>query len=362
MKITKDTVPNILVCPLDWGLGHATRCVPLIRELISNGAKVIIASDKRPMEFLKQEFPMLEFICFKGYNISYPSKSGMVTHMLLSAPKILYHIYREHQELKKIISKYNISAIISDNRYGLWATSVPAIFITHQIRIKSPFLEGLLFRINCFFIRRFHECWIPDAEGKDNLSGELSHLNKLPLNTTFIGHLSRFNLDHEKPVEKKWDLAVILSGPEPQRSYFESIILSQLKTKALKAAIIRGVTESKENYRLNNNITIYSHLETRALKEVILSSELILCRPGYSTIMDLATLNKRAVFIPTPGQTEQEYLAKYMAEKGMGIYFSQKKFNIESIYLNSVNAVALSVKENLLLKAKVKAFMENLAC
>ena len=280
--------------------------------------------------------------------------------MLLSAPKILFHIYREHQELKKIIAEYKISAVISDNRYGLWSTSVPAIFITHQLRIKSPFLENLLFRINCFFIRRFHECWIPDYQSEDNLSGELSHINELPSNTSFIGPLSRFSLDYEKPVEKKYDLVVIISGPEPQRSYFESLILTQLKTKALKSAVVRGITESKEYYQLRN-ITIYAHLETKALKEVILSSELVLCRPGYSTLMDLAILNKKAVFIPTPGQTEQEYLAKYMAEKGMGIYFSQKKFNIESMYLNAVNIDALSTKRNLLLKAKIKAFMGRLA-
>ena len=360
MKTLKDTAPRILVCPLDWGLGHATRCVPLIKELILNGATIIIASDKRPLEFLRQEFPMLEFIRFKGYNISYPSRSGMVIQMLLSAPKILFHIYREHQELKKIITEYKISAVISDNRYGLWSTSVPAIFLTHQIRIKSPFLENLLFRINCFFIGRFHECWIPDYQGDENLSGELSHINELPSNTSFIGPLSRFSMNYEDPVGKKYDLAVIISGPEPQRSYFESLILTQLKTKALKAAVIRGVTESKEYYQLKDNITVYAHLNTKALKEVILSSELVLCRPGYSTLMDLAMLNKKAVFIPTPGQTEQEYLGRYMAEKGTGIFFNQKKFNIESLYLNSLNFEPLKAEGSLLLKEKIAEFVGRL--
>ncbi|MDQ3193168.1 MAG: glycosyltransferase [Bacteroidota bacterium] len=358
--LSKNT-PRVLVCPLDWGLGHATRCVPIIKALLDQGAEVIIASEKRPLHFLKQEFPGLQFIPFEGYNIKYPSKTGMILKMAFSTPKILWSIYKEHQFLKKIIVDHNISAVISDNRFGLWSTSIPSIFITHQIRIKSPVFENLLFKINSFFINRYDECWIPDFSGSENLSGGLSHYGLLPGNAVFIGPLSRFTRNKTSVSQKTYDLTVIISGPEPQRSKFENIVLNQLKGKALKAAVVRGVTESKEYYQLTENIDVYAHLDTAALSKIILDSELVLCRPGYSTIMDLAVLNTKAVFVPTPGQTEQEYLAKHLTEKGMGIYFNQKKFVLESLFLNRPKFEAIEFKENNLLDIKIKVFLASLS-
>jgi UDP-N-acetylglucosamine:LPS N-acetylglucosamine transferase len=271
--------------------------VPIIKEFLKQGAEVIIASDNRPLYFLKQEFPQLKFIHLDGYNVKYPSKTGMIIKMAFSTPKILWSIYKEHQVLKKIIIDYNISAVISDNRFGLWSTSIPSIFMTHQIRIKSPIFENLLFKINRYFISRYSECWIPDFSDSENLSGDLSHYNGLPANAVFIGPLSRFTREKTSISQKKYDLTVIISGPEPQRSKFENIVLNQLKGKALKAAVVRGVTESKEYYQLTENIDVYAHLDTAALSKIILDSELVLCRPGYSTIMDLAVLNTKAVFV-----------------------------------------------------------------
>ncbi|HET6244767.1 MAG: glycosyl transferase family 28 [Bacteroidetes bacterium] len=354
------TAARILICPLDWGLGHATRCVPIIRELLNQGAEVIIASERRPLHFLKQEFPQLQFISFEGYNIRYPSKTGMILKMAIKTPQILWRIYKEHQELKKIIASHAISAVISDNRFGLWSKKIPCVFITHQIKIKSPVFEKLLYKINCFFIRKYSECWIPDLPGSENLSGDLSHNAILPSNAFFIGPLSRFSPGKENTYEKKYDLMVIISGPEPQRTNFENIVLGQLKDKAIKAAVVRGVTESKEIYQLTDNITVYAHLNTEALKEIILASQLVLCRPGYSTIMDLAVLNKKAAFIPTPGQTEQEYLAKHLTEKGKGVYFNQNKFSLEALYLNPLKNLPLKASQSNLLKEKIVSFLISL--
>ncbi|OQX80049.1 MAG: hypothetical protein B6D61_02530, partial [Bacteroidetes bacterium 4484_249] len=309
--------PNILVCPLDWGIGHATRCVPVINELLIQNANVIIGADNRPLAFLKQEFPNLQFIKFSGYKFSYPEKGSMALKMALSAPNFLFEIKKENKVLDKLIDKYNIDAVISDNRFGLYTKRIPCVFMTHQIMIKSSsglkFLEPLLYRINKSFISKYSECWIPDFADELNLSGDLAHKKPLPRNSFYIGPLSRFknsiseNLRNKKTKGFAYDFLVMLSGPEPQRTILEKRITKQLDKSELKGAIVSGKPETDEKHTLNENTEVYSHLETSKLKQLIIDSEIIISRPGYSTIMDLAVLGKKAIFIPTPGQTEQEY-------------------------------------------------------
>jgi hypothetical protein len=171
---------RILICPLDWGLGHATRCIPVIRAFLGQNAEVLIAADGRAYELLQQEFPELQFIRLKGYEIRYPSSGSMAASMLLSIPKILSGIKREHRELEKIIAEHKIDTVVSDNRYGCWNKQVKSIFITHQLMLKSPFGEGLLHRIILSHIKKYDECWIPDHAAENNLSGELSHKYPLP--------------------------------------------------------------------------------------------------------------------------------------------------------------------------------------
>ena len=215
---------RILVCPLDWGLGHATRCVPVIRLLLQHNAEVIIAGDGSSLELLKKEFPQLKFLFLKGYNISYPKNENMILKMMFSAPKILSRIIIEHQTLKKIIKQNNIDVVISDNRYGLWNKEIKSIFITHQLMIKTPFAEKLLHDLVLFFVSKYDECWVPDVETENNLSGDLAHRYPVLKNTFFVGLLSRF-----KTVQKinlyKYDVLAIVSGPEPQRSIFEKTVI-----------------------------------------------------------------------------------------------------------------------------------------
>lgn len=326
---------RILICPLDWGLGHATRCIPLIRQYLEQNTEVVIAADKRPLELLKKEFPQLQFVQLPGYNISYSEKSSMVFQMILSAPKILWGIYQEHQSLKKIIKDYKVDVVISDNRYGLWNKQVRSVFITHQIMIKSThklkFLEPLLYKINKIFIKQYNECWIPDYEGINNLSGDLSHLYPLPENTKYIGPLSRFEAHPPSPSPREgaFELLVMLSGPEPQRTVLEREVISQLQHLKIKTIIVRGTPGLKEKLQVPDYVTVYDHLESEEMRHAILSSKIILCRSGYSTIMDLTVLNMKAIFIPTPGQTEQEYLAEYHASKDNAIYFKQDGFDLK---------------------------------
>ena len=330
-------VLKVLVCPLDWGIGHATRCVPVIRKFQESGDEIVIAADGRPYEFLKTEFPECRFIRLKGVTITYPKGSGFLGKILLLSPLLLLSYFREHRELRKIIRNEIPAVIVSDNRYGLWNRKSYCILITHQLRIIVPasvnFLTGTLNRIMYSRVHKFDECWIPDFELHNGLAGQLSHPKVLPENSHYIGTLSRFSNPagrRDTPVPCDFDIMVALSGPEPQRTIFEETIFSQLKNSGLSGIIVRGLTEVAEEWSLTEKIKVYSHLETTKMKEYLLRSHLIICRSGYSSLMDLVTLGKNAILIPTPGQTEQEYLAKYLMEKK--IYFSMAQHHFDLLY------------------------------
>ncbi len=327
---------RILIAPLDWGLGHATRCIPIIRYLLEKQQQVIVAADGRPLALLRKEFPDIEHIQLKGYSINYARGSLMILKMLFSIPKILKGIYREHQALNHIIKTRKIDVVISDNRFGLWNKNVRCIFITHQTMIKSPFGVNLLHLINLNFIHKYTECWIPDEEGEINLSGDLSHKFPLPRNAFFVGLLSRFNSNpNDNNPNDNYSILIILSGPEPQRTIFENILLKQLDENGLKTLIVRGMTDQIENTEINKNITMITHLCAEEMQKIIEKSELIIARSGYSTIMDMATLGKKVVFVPTPGQTEQEYLARLLEQKKIAYFQSQSKFNLKEALIES---------------------------
>ena len=261
--------------------------------------------------------------------------------------------------MQSIIQAHNIDIVISDNRYGLWNTKVKTIFITHQLLIKAPKKLKLFEFIPRMFIksliRKFDECWVPDYEGKINLSGELSHKRKLHPNTYFIGPLSRFHI--EKSIEKfsdtedyEHDLLVILSGPEPQRTIFENSVLSQLKTSDLNTIVIQGITEKYEESKLNKNVKLFTHLKSDEICKLMSESKIVLCRPGYSSIMDLTALGKDAIFVPTPGQTEQEYLAEYFMEQKVFFSMTQDEFNLINAIEQSdaYNSIKLNYNPSLL--------------
>jgi len=325
---------NILVCPLDWGIGHATRCVPIIDELLKQGANVIIGADERPLAFLKNEYPQLETIVLPGYKFSYPKNGNMVLKMGLQVPKILAGIRKEHKLLDKIITEHKIDAVISDNRFGLWSKRVPSVFMTHQLKVKMPgknqFGENMLFKLNKWFIRKYKECWVPDFEEKDNLSGELSHFQNGISSLFYIGPLSRFSKmkDVNEDMNFQNDILVVLSGPEPQRTILENKLLEELPKLNLKCVVVGGKTELQEQKQISKNIKSYSHLNSKDLFQLFNHSKIVISRPGYSSVMDLTALGKKAIFVPTPGQTEQEYLAQRFHKMKVHYRMAQDKIDL----------------------------------
>lgn len=319
-------------------MGHATRCVPIIRALLKRNAEIILAGEGPVLEFLQQNFPGIRRIHFPGVAINYSTGGNMPKSMAVQTPSILRMIYTEHRALEKIIVEHNIDIVISDNRFGLWSKKAYSVYITHQVMIKPPYgmmwAEPWLYRFHRWFIRHYDTLWVPDLPGSDNLSGDLSHKYTLPPHGRYIGILSRFApAGNSFPGLKKpreTNLLVMLSGPEPQRTIFENMILDALRRQPLEnVVILRGKPGSQEEPISLPGVDIHHHLADEPIRDLILGARRIICRPGYSSLMDLVTLGKNAVLVPTPGQTEQEYLAGYLAGTGNFYSMKQKDFSLE---------------------------------
>lgn len=319
---------RILICPLDWGLGHASRCVPIIHSLLKQGHEVIIAASGGPLVFLQQEFPHLGSVNFEGYSIRY-SKHYLWLTIAWQIPKLLLGIIREHMRLKQLCAQHRIDGVISDNRFGCWHASLPSIFISHQIFIRVPVFEGLIRRLNFWCMQQYQKVWIPDVAGSPNFSGQLSHGSNIPAHAEFIGLLSRFQPKNDTTASSNNDaICVLLSGPEPQRTLLENKLIEQLLTLNLQATVVRGLPAEKQKKENTANLHFENHLPTKALQQLIESSGIVVCRSGYSSIMDLAILGKKAIFIPTPGQSEQVYLADYFMTQKICFSQAQDKFDL----------------------------------
>jgi hypothetical protein len=307
---------KILVCPLNWGLGHATRCVPIIQHLIDAGHTPVLVSDGYPLAFLQKEFPTLRTIEFPSYSITYSKGSSQIFAMMRSLPAIIFGIIKEHLWLKSLLKNETFDQVISDNRFGMWNKRLHSIYITHQLMVKMPSLlkpfEPIVWWMHRQFIHQYNECWVPDVANNENsLSGDLSHKYPLPRNAKFIGLLSRFSLLKNLVPNRDYHIVAVLSGVEPQRSILERQLIDRFQSYDFQTLIVCGQPIEKEVWSKTGTVHLVSHLSTTALASSLLGAEKIISRSGYSTIMDLKTLNclHKAELIPTPGQTEQLYLA-----------------------------------------------------
>ena len=320
---------TILIAPLNWGLGHATRCIPIIKALLENNYTPIIASDGIALMLLKKEFPNLQALELPSYEIEYAKNGGNLKWKLFTnSLKTIKAIQQEKKIITTWIEKYNLSGIISDNRLGVFCNKVPSIYITHQLNVLSGNTTWLTSKIHQNSIKKFKECWIPDMNSTPNLSGKLGHIENSTLNLKYIGTLSRL---HKKETDKKFDLMIILSGPEPQRGILEEILNVEILKFSGKTIFIKGIIEKNQIKEQIDNVTYYNFMNSSELEKYFNESEIVLCRSGYTTIMDLVKLQKKAFFIPTPGQYEQEYLAKKYNSEGLVPYANQNDFKMENI-------------------------------
>ena len=322
-------IKRILVAPLNWGLGHATRCIPIINALIDHGFEPIIASDGNALDLLKKEFPDIRSFELPSYNITYPKKAGHFKLKLVKdAPHLLKTIKKEKKAIETLVKAEGISGVISDNRFGANHKSIPSVFITHQLKVLSGSTTRLSSKLHQKIISKFDECWVPDHAGTTNLSGALGHIDDYKHSVKYLGPLTRFK---KLELKSKYDLLVLLSGPEPQRSYLEDQLLGSLKHFKGNVLFIKGKIESEQIKETKGNLVIYNFMTSKELEIAINESDLILSRSGYTTIMDLAKLEKKAFFIPTPGQFEQEYLAKKLSEEQIAPSATQDEFEIQML-------------------------------
>lgn len=333
---------KVLIAPLNWGLGHATRCLPLIEALQKAGAEVTVASDGIALALLRKELPHLPCVEIPAYNIRYPFRS-MVLSMLVQMPKILRGVLREHFWLRRFLRENPHDIVISDNRFGLFGVAKKSVFMTHQVHILAP-MSGIVNFLNHFWIKKFDALWIPDFQNPPYLSGILGHKG-LPkgIATHYIGILSRFK---KIDTPKRYFAAVVLSGPEPQRTIWENKILKQFdeprftkllfsyneNLKGKKILFVRGVPNENAPVLEENNthFEIYNYLTTKELNEKLVAADCVIARSGYSTIMDLAALKIPACLVPTPEQTEQEYLADALAQNNIFLKQTQEAFDVVS--------------------------------
>jgi uncharacterized protein (TIGR00661 family) len=334
---------TILVAPLNWGLGHATRCIPIINALLKDDFNVIIASDGAALQLLRKEFPSLESLELPSYNIKYPKNgSKLIWNVLANVPSLKRIVTQEKLEVQKLLAQGKIDGIISDNRFGVRNKKIPSVYITHQVNIMAGRASFISKKLHYNIIRKFDVCWGPDSEGITNLSGRLGHLKTSDLNLKYTGILSRMKKE-KLPI--KYPVLVLISGPETQRTLFEELMLKEFKNTHYKVILVRGVVEESQNIVEQENMTIYNYMTTFELEKTINESELIVARSGYTTLMDLSVLEKKAFFIPTPGQYEQIYLAQRMSELKMAPYCNQKDFTIDKLK-EVVNYSGLKNKEN----------------
>lgn len=322
---------QILVAPLDWGLGHTTRCVPLIRHLRHLGHEVTIAGNNSQVKFLTEYFPSIRALPLQGYNVSYSRHpSAFMAKLLTQVPRMLKTVSDEHRWLQQQVQRYGFDGIISDNRYGLFHETIPSVIMTHQLQVQTGLgntIDSLVRLQHYRYLNRFSECWIPDVDGPINLSGRLGHPNSLPLHTHYLGLVSQF----EPPTQiSEEHILILLSGPEPQRSMLADKIWRQISQISQPVVFVAGSDAIPRPEAIPPQVQYFGRLAQKELQPLLERASLVICRSGYSSLMDIAVLGKKAILIPTPGQTEQEYLANQLFRSGQFLYSSQKDFDLKN--------------------------------
>lgn len=323
---------KLLIAPLNWGLGHASRCLPLIVRHLRAGDDVVLAGDGCSLALLRKHFPGLSYRTLPSLSLQYSSGRSQVGAMAKAMPQLLVHAIRDHRALRNILRSEHFDLVISDNRFGFFSSRCRCIYITHQLHVFLPqwlsWAEPIAQRLHHRVIRHYAECWVPDLEEQKDrgsivslpwvgLSGELAHTEPLPENVKFIGPLSRF--EYVQEVESRhYDVVAVLSGLEPQRTLLEQQLLREFADSSEQVLIVRGLITAPPTAIRKRNITLRPYMPDGELAFVLKHAKLIISRSGYSSLMDyyaLGLLDKQQRgevtlrLVATPGQPEQEYLA-----------------------------------------------------
>lgn len=330
---------NIFFPVLNWGLGHASRSLPIIKSYLHSKHKVICASDGEALAMLRRELPDQTVLELPGYNIQYDS-TYMPINMLRYGPGMLRTIKAEHELTKAIVSRHQIDCIISDNRYGCYHAEVPSALITHQLQVFTgqKIMDVYIRRQIRSWFKKFTELWIPDQTPPGNITGDLSGLDTAPIPKHYLGIISELNCT---ALKGKYKAVAIISGPEPQRTNFEVLVTEQLSVLPGDFAIVRGRPGIDDPIRKEGSLTIFPYLNRAALSNLLAQSDLVIARSGYTTLMDLANTGHKAILCPTPGQYEQIYLADRLSRHKQCVYQRQDGLDLEKAFdeLNAIHPI-----------------------
>jgi len=325
---------HILVSPLSWGLGHATRDLPIIRHFLARGHHVTVAGEGRALALLKQEVPQCDFTELKDYPLPFSAGKYFVPKFLATAPRMLAAIEREGAAVRRLLEERTFDLILSDNRFRVRSDRTPSFLISHQLRFMTPPglgpFEIVTETFNYLYMHKFDRIIVPDAaDPAENLSGRLSHemrFLKAPRKVYYAGVLSSVaRLDVPQDV----DLFISISGPDPPRAQMEALILGHVRELDMGRIVVTlGKPEARGVQSLTDRVTVYGFLDRAGQQEMLNRAKMVVCRSGYTTMMELAELRKRALIIPTPGQTEQEYLGRYCRERGFFHSVSQYELDL----------------------------------
>lgn len=337
---------KILIAPMDWGLGHTSRCIPIAQYYHNLGHHIFFAGNALQQQLFSASCPFASLLELNGYHIAYPQKGHyFMLKMAAQLPRLQQTIYREQQWLRQQMREHAFDIILADNRYGLHHPDARCILLTHQLHIQTgTFLGNRLVRYKVQqFINRFDACWVPDHEDTP-LAGMLSNHLDLKKPLEYIGWLSQFQFKNHivaHPLAGHAYTLALLSGPEPMRTQLESTLLQQMAALPARQFVMIGGTQ-QQPASVANNIKYISLADSTTLYGYLQYADSVISRSGYSTVMDVVYMQRPALFVPTPGQTEQEVIARHLRERQWFPYTHQNLLNIAGIAPSKFNAPAFS--------------------
>ena len=305
MKPDEIKKKRVLFSALNWGMGHVSRSIGLVSQLIENDNTLFIACDENQKQIFQCYFPNVEYIQHEGYPFQFRGKGDFSGDFMRNWSKLSSRLKKEPIEVELLVDKHEIDTVISDHRYGFRSDKVSSVFITHQLNLPVKWYQKSIQAIHVRLLRKYHHIWVMDF-ADSRLAGELSR-NKKSLPVEYIGPYSRF-MNYDLPVVKNNTTVVIASGP---LIYAQLFLGNQLNKSSPNDNVVvvapKKVVSPNEILRISNN-----WLEQ---DQVILNAQKIISNTGYTTIMDLFFLKAECELYSTKGQSEQEYLFTLHGEK-----------------------------------------------
>ncbi len=317
---------KILIAPLNWGLGHATRCIPIIDFYLSRGDEVVLAGDGDSMTLLRKRYPHLRHVELPHLRLHYSKSNSQTLTLLRQLPHLIYWMIQDYYALQQLISMEMFDKVVSDNRFAFYSKQTTCVYLTHQLHICLPkrwrWLEPVAEAVHRTIMHHYAEVWVPDKEQEPSLAGVLSHPKRRLANVRYIGPISRFmSIETMPQADMSYHTVLLLSGLEPQRTCLEKAMVERYETMVETLLVVQGRPQAAYCKFTRKNVTVVPYMSDTQLLPYLLGAEKIIARSGYSSIMDFAALGvlSKCEFVPTPGQTEQEYLAEI---HGTSCFFS----------------------------------------